>query len=45
MDWRVDFLSSKAKSRRNPGGLQGFLTQSGRKICRQDVCGEILNRL
>ena len=34
-----------AKSRRNPGGLQGFLTKSGRKIRRQDVCGEILNRL
>ena len=38
-------MSSKAKSRRNPGGLQGFLTKSGRKIRRQDVCGEILNRL
>lgn len=38
-------MSSKAKSRRNPGGLQGFLTKSGRKIRRQDVRGEILNRL
>ena len=29
----------------NPDGLQGFLTQSGRKICRQGGRGEMLNRL
>jgi hypothetical protein len=28
----IDFLPCKAKSRSNPDGLQGFLTQSGRKI-------------
>ena len=43
--WRGDFLSCKAKIRRHPDGWQGFLTQSGRKIHRQDVRGEILNRL
>ncbi|MCI8910800.1 MAG: hypothetical protein HFG09_09015, partial [Oscillibacter sp.] len=42
---RVDFLPCKAKIRRHPDGWQGFLTQSGRIIRRQDVCGEILNRL
>ncbi|MCI8909997.1 MAG: hypothetical protein HFG09_04890, partial [Oscillibacter sp.] len=31
--------------RRHPDGWQGFLTQSGRKIRRQDMRGEILNRL
>ena len=41
----IDFLSCKAKSRSNPDGLQGFLTQSGRKICRQGGREEILNRL
>ena len=41
----IDFLPCKAKSRRNPDGLQGFLTQSGRKICRQGGRGEMLNRL
>ena len=41
----IDFMSCKAKSRSNPDGLQGFLTQSGRKICRQGGRGEILNRL
>ena len=45
MDWRVDFLPCKAKIRRHPDGWQGFLTQSGRKIRRQDMRGEILNRL
>ena len=45
MDWRVDFLPCKAKIRRHPDGWQGFLTQSGRKIRRQDMCREILNRL
>ena len=44
MDWRVDFLPCKAKIRRHPDGWQGFLTQSGRKIRRQDMRGEILNR-
>ena len=39
MDWRVDFLPCKAKIRRHPDGWQGFLTQSGRKIRRQDMCG------
>ena len=29
----------------NPDGLQGFLTQSGRKICRQGGRGEMLNWL
>ena len=38
-------MSCKAKIRRHPDGWQGFLTQSGRKIHRQDVRGEILNRL
>ena len=41
----IGFLSCKAKSRSNPDGLQGFLTQSGRKICRQGGRGEMLNRL
>ena len=41
----IDFLPCKAKSRSNPDGLQGFLTQSGRKICRQGGRGEMLNRL
>jgi hypothetical protein len=41
----IDFMSCKAKSRSNPDGLQGFLTQSGRKICRQGGRGEMLNRL
>ena len=41
----IGFLSCKAKSRRNPDGLLGFLTQSGRKICRQGGRGEMLNRL
>ena len=45
MDWRVDFLPCKAKIHRHPDGWQGFLTQSGRKIRRQDMRGEILNRL
>jgi hypothetical protein len=45
MDWRVDFLPCKAKIRRYPDGWQGFLTQSGRKIRRQDMRREILNRL
>ena len=45
MDWRVDFLPCKAKIRRHPDGWQGFLTQSGRIIRRQDMRGEILNRL
>ena len=45
MDWRVDFLPCKAKIRRHPDGWQGFLTQSGRKIRRQDMRREILNRL
>ncbi|MCI8910330.1 MAG: hypothetical protein HFG09_06585, partial [Oscillibacter sp.] len=31
--------------RRHPDGWQGFLTQSGRIIRRQDMRGEILNRL
>ena len=39
MDWRVDFLPCKAKIRRHPDGWQGFLTQSGRKIRRQDMRG------
>ena len=38
-------MPGEAKSRSNPDGLQGFLTKSGRKIHRQDVRGEILNRL
>ena len=41
----IGFLSCKAKSRSNPDGLQGFLTQSGRKTCRQGGRGEMLNRL
>ena len=41
----IGFLSCKAKSRSNPDGLQGFLTQSGRKICRQGGRGEMLNWL
>jgi hypothetical protein len=35
----VDFLPCKAKIRRHPDGWQGFLTQSGRKIRRQDMRG------
>ena len=35
----MDFLPCKAKIRRHPDGWQGFLTQSGRKIRRQDMRG------
>ena len=38
-------MPCKAKIRRHPDGWQGFLTLSGRKIRRQDMRGEILNRL
>ena len=33
-------MPCKAKIRRHPDGWQGFLTQSGRKIRRQDMRGE-----
>ena len=41
----MDFLPCKAKNAGALAGFRGFLTQSGRKIHRQNLRGEILNRL
>ena len=42
-DWRADFSSGKPKSRRNTDVFQGFLAQSRRKRCRQDVRGDLFS--
>ncbi len=39
----ADFLSGKEEKRRNPDGFQAFLTQSRRKICRLDVCHDLIS--